>query len=93
MSLSTTCSLFWVDVNDNVVEVDHDSAVCDSTYNTCTITGSHGGTLQAICNSKQQYPDSTSSYYSSYFCACNGKSASVPSGVTCRSSSTERRKR
>lgn len=83
MSLSTTCSLFWADVNDNVVEVDHDSAVCDSSYTSCTITGSHGGTLQATCNSEQQYPDTTSGYYTSYFCACNGNSVSVPSGVTC----------
>lgn len=83
MSLTTTCSLFWVDVYDNVVEVDHDKAVCDSTYTSCTITGSHGGTLAATCNSKQQYPDTTSSYYTSYFCACNGNSASIPDGVTC----------
>ncbi|KAK4556822.1 hypothetical protein LTR86_005802 [Recurvomyces mirabilis] len=83
MSLQTTCSLFWVDVHDNVVEVDHDTAVCDSTSTSCTITGSHGGTLQATCDSKQYYPSTTSSYYSSYFCACGGKSASIPSGVTC----------
>ncbi|KAM0723976.1 hypothetical protein Q7P37_000967 [Cladosporium fusiforme] len=83
MSLSTTCSLFWVDVNDNVVEVDNDNAVCDSTSTSCTITGSHGGTLQATCNSEQQYPDTTSSFYSTYFCACNGNSVSIPSGVTC----------
>lgn len=85
MSLSTTCSLFWVDTNDNVVEVDHDSAVCDSTYTSCTITGSHGGTLSATCDSKQRYSDATgaSSHYASYFCACNGNSATIPSGVTC----------
>lgn len=83
MSLSTTCSLFWTDVNDNVVEVDHDDAVCDSTYTTCKITGSHGGTLQATCDSKQHYPDALSSYYTMYFCVCNGNSVSVPAGVTC----------
>jgi len=83
MALSTTCSLYWVDVNDDVVEVDNDSAVCDSTYISCNITGSDGGTLQATCNSEQQYPDTTSDYYSSYFCTCHGNSLSVPSGVTC----------
>ncbi|KAF9873154.1 hypothetical protein CkaCkLH20_09317 [Colletotrichum karsti] len=86
-ALSTTCKLFWVNVHNNVVEIDNDKAVCDSSYTNCVITGTSGGKLKATCDSKLHFPDSgVSSFYAQYFCACNDNPVSVPDIVTCGTS-------
>ncbi|KAK7991376.1 hypothetical protein PG996_013573 [Apiospora saccharicola] len=91
MSLSTTCKLFWTDLNDNVVSTTNETAQCDSTYTQCLITPrSSYGRLHATCDSKSHFPEDQdhfrlSSRYSQYFCTCNGRTVTVPSGVTCGS--------
>ncbi|KAK7931071.1 hypothetical protein PG985_001783 [Apiospora marii] len=91
MSLSTTCRLFWTDLHDNVVSTTNETAQCDSTYTQCLITPrSSYGRLHATCDSKTHFPEEQdhfrlSSRYSQYFCTCNGRTVTVPSGVTCGS--------
>lgn len=91
MSLITTCKLFWTDVNDNVVSTTNETARCDTTYTECLITPKTSyGRLHATCDSKSHFPEEQdhfrlSSHYSQYFCTCNGRTVTVPSGVTCGS--------
>lgn len=91
MSLSTSCKLFWTDLQNNVVSTTNETAQCDSTYTQCLITPrSAYGCLHATCDSQTHFPEEQdhfrlSSRYSQYFCTCNGRTVTVPSGVTCGS--------
>ena len=83
MSVSTKCSLYWVDLQDFVIERDQDPATCNSDMTECVITGPSGRKLKATCDSTLQYTGAADPSYSKYFCVCGGKAVSVPETVNC----------
>lgn len=83
MTISTTCHLYWANLQNLVTEADVDRASCDSSLTTCIITSSHGVTLAATCDSQLHLSDTTNTNYASYFCVCGSKALTVPSIVDC----------
>ncbi|KAE8366760.1 hypothetical protein BDV27DRAFT_155651 [Aspergillus caelatus] len=83
MSVATKCSLYWVDLDDFVIERDNDTATCNSDMTKCVIIGPSGDKLDATCDSTLQYSGIANPSYSKYFCVCGSKAVSVPENVNC----------
>ncbi|KAE8143872.1 hypothetical protein BDV38DRAFT_276941 [Aspergillus pseudotamarii] len=83
MSVATKCSLFWVDLDDLVIERDNDTATCNSDMTKCVIIGPSGDKLDATCDSTLQYSGIADASYSKYFCVCGSEAVSVPETVNC----------
>ncbi|KAL2837206.1 hypothetical protein BJX68DRAFT_259661 [Aspergillus pseudodeflectus] len=83
MSVTTECSMYWVDMQDIVGNYSQDPATCNSDMTNCVITSPSGRKLEVACDSTLQFSGITDVSYSKYFCVCGSKAVSVPETVNC----------